>query len=163
MKAFKKYLLVVFLVLSLLGNALLYYYLVETNKPSFSILKLELGENNTVIYCEQSADSKSLEVDLKNRVYKIDKATLISKDDGMYLVTLENEINLSEYEGSGFVINSNGELLYSLNTPRKKQAKVYITPSGRKYHTDPDCAGTTGFEIVLETAKLLRKPCSICA
>ncbi|MBQ7005259.1 MAG: hypothetical protein IJN68_02385 [Clostridia bacterium] len=60
-------------------------------------------------------------------------------------------------------MNSEGELLYSLNTPVKKQQTVYITPSGKKYHINRHCGGKTSFEIALETAKLFRKPCNICA
>ena len=163
MKALKNYMFMTLLVLSVLCNILLCYYLSEANKPSSSIVRFGFSEHDTVIYCEKSKDVQSIKIDTDKRIYTIGNAKLISKADALYLAAAEEEINLSDYEGFGFVINSNGELLYSLNTPTKKQQTVFITPSGKKYHTDRYCAGKTGFEIGIETAKLLREPCSICA
>ncbi len=39
---------------------------------------------------------------------------------------------------------------------------VYITPYGKKYHFDPDCAGENGFSISLEEAKKLNEACEKC-
>ena len=163
MKALKKYRFMTLLVLSVLCNILLCYYLSEANKPSSSIVRFVFNEHNRVIYCEKSREVQSIKINTDKGIYTIGDAKLINEENSLLLVTPEEKINLSDYDGLGFIINSNGELLYSLNIPIKKQQMVYITPSGKKYHTNIYCAGKTGFEISLDTAKLMREPCSLCA
>ncbi len=118
--------------------------------------------HDTVIYCEKNEETQSVKLNYDKKLFTIDNSSLLCADDSVYFIGSEGEIRLSDYEGEGFIINNNGELLYSLNRPTKKQVKVYITPSGKKYHTDPNCAGKTGFEMPLDTAMLLRTPCNIC-
>ncbi len=104
------------LVLSVLGNVLLLYYIKETEKPQPSISKITFGEHNTVVYCERSADVNVVNIDFEKNTYQFGDAKLVS-DDNLYLQTAENEINLSEYDAQGFVISSNGDILYSLVAP----------------------------------------------
>lgn len=163
MKALKKYLIVVLLVLSVMCNALLYYYLFQERRPVPSIIKFSYSEHDAFVYCEKAPDVKSVRLEADGNTFTIGNAGLVNESEALYLISPNGKINLSEYEGFGFVINSDGELLYSLNTPSKKKEKVFITPSGKKYHKEPTCAGKTGFELPLETAKLMREPCSICA
>lgn len=163
MKNFRNLSLTVLLVLSILCNAILIFNFLNISKPSPSIIKLSFGEHDTVIYCEKSDDIKNVRVDTNKNTYTIGNAKISYTEDAVYLSSLKKRINLSAYDGFGFIVNSNGELLYSLNVPCKKSEKVYITPSGKKYHRDPHCAGKTGFEINVETAKLVREPCSLCA
>ncbi len=87
----------------------------------------------------------------------------MNKED-LYLVSPEEKINLSQKGSDAFVINSNGKLIYQLTKPEKIiHEKVFVTPYGRKYHSDTLCTGRTAFETDLETAKLFgREPCSIC-
>ncbi len=163
MRALKKYILTALLILSVLCNALLYFYLLQERKPTPSITKFSYSEHDTVIYCEKSPDTQTVQLEVDKNTFTIGDTKLMSTDEALYLINPNEKINLSDYEGFGFVINSDGELLYSMNTPEKKQETVYITPSGEKYHKDPYCAGKTGFEISLETAKLMREPCNLCA
>lgn len=163
MKNTAKYLMSFLLILSLFGNGLLLYYIKETEKPHSSISKLTLGINNTVIYCENSEGVRDFLVDMQENSFQFGEAKLISGDN-LYLQTPKNKINLSDYEAQGFVINSSGELLYSLVVPTLKKQKVFVTPNGKRYHTDAYCAGRTGFEIDCETAMFFdREPCRICA
>ena len=163
MKNFKKYILTVLLILSVMCNALLCFYLLQAKKPVPSIVKFGYDKHNTVIYCEKAEDVNTVKLDTNKNIFTIGDSKLLSAEDALYFITPEEKIKLTDYEGSGFIVNSKGELLYSLNTPAKKQETVYITPSGKKYHKDAFCAGKTGFEINIETAKLLREPCNICA
>jgi len=163
MKSILKYLIACLLVLSFLANGLMFYYIKETGKPYPSISRLTLGVNNTVIYCENSAGVRDFLVDMQENSFQFGKAKLVNGDN-IYLQTPENKINLSSYEAQGFVINSSGEILYSLVTPTLKKQKVFVTPNGGKYHTDAYCAGRTGFEIEYETAIMFdREPCKLCA
>ena len=164
MKKIKKYLFVVLLILSVLSNAVLYFQLLQVKKTVSSVTKFSYSEHDTVIYCEKSPDVQTVKLEADKNTFTIGDAKLVNTPEALYLINPEGKINLSDYEGFGFVINSDGKLLYSLNTPSKKQETVYITPSGKKYHKDPYCAGKTAFEAPLETAtKLLREPCKICA
>lgn len=119
--------------------------------------------HDTVIYCEKSAEINAIMLNGSENSFTIGSSKIICGDDSVYFENVNEKIRLADYEGFGFVINSDGELLYSLNTPVKKQEKVYITPSGKKYHKDQYCAGKTGFEINIETAKLMREPCNLCS
>lgn len=162
MKTVKKYLFFALLVMSLFCNALLCFHIVQ-KKSEPSITRFYYDMHNLIIYCEKTAEINTIKADYGENSFTIGESRLLNTVDSLYLINNKEKIKLSDYEGFGFVINSEGELLYSLNTPVKKQQTVYITPTGKKYHTDPDCAGKTGFEIELETAKLFRQPCSICA
>ena len=163
MKKLKNILFVAMLFISLIFNGLLCYYIHETEKPTPSITKFYYDMHDTVIYCEKAAENNVIKLTLNPNSYTIDKAKITCEEDSVYFINDEECIKLADYEGFGFVINSDGELLYSLNTPVKKQEKVYITPSGKKYHKDQYCAGKTGFEINIETAKLMREPCNLCS
>lgn len=163
MKTIKKYCIFGLLVMSLFCNALLCFYLTQDKKSEPSITRFYYDMHDLIIYCEKTAEVNTIRADYSENSFTIGDSKLLNADDSVYLINNKEEIRLSDYEGFGFVINSDGELLYSLNTPVKKQQTVYITPSGKKYHTDPDCAGKTGFEIALETAKHFREPCNICA
>ena len=163
MKKFIKYLVSILFIVSLISNGLLCYYIYETEKPTPSITRLYYDMHDTVIYCEKSADMNTVKLDYNENNFTIGKSKITCKKDSVYFINDEECIKLADYEGYGFVINSDGELLYSMNIPQKKQEKVYITPSGEKYHKDKHCAGKTGFELPLETAKLLRTPCMLCA
>ena len=114
MKAYKNYLLTVLLILSFLCNALLLFYLFETKEPYPSITKFGFSEQDKVVYCENSDNVEYIAVDINKGSYTIGNAELISEGNSLYLVTSENKINLSDYNAAGFVINSNGEILYTL-------------------------------------------------
>ncbi len=163
MKAVKRYMFVVLLVLSVICNIFLYYHLLQERKPLPSIIKLSYSEHDAFVYCEKAPDVQAVKLEADKNTFTIGNAKLVNTPEALYLTNSEEKINLSDYEGFGFVINSDGELLYSLNTPLKKQETVFITPSGKKYHKDRYCAGKTAFEMSLETAKLMREPCDICA
>ena len=163
MKNFVKYMLASLLVITLICNGFLVFYLDKKKKPIPSIIRFDYGIHNTFIYCERSAEIKSIQHNYSENSFTIGKSKLLCGDDSVYFINDREKIRLEDYEGYGFVINSEGELLYSMNTPVKKQEKVYITPSGKKYHRDMYCAGRTGFEMPIETAKLLREPRSLCA
>lgn len=163
MKKLKNILFVAMLFISLIFNGLLCYYIHETAKPTPSITRFYYDMHDTVIYCEKSAEINAIMLNGSENSFTIGSSKIICGDDSVYFENANEKIRLADYEGYGFVINSEGELLYSMNTPVKKQEKVYITPSGKKYHRDMYCAGRTGFEMPIETAKLLREPCSLCA
>lgn len=148
------------LLVSLFSN---FYCFFKLQKPSSSIMKFEFGEQDIKIYCEKSEDVKTVKVDFTNGSYKIGNAELVNKED-IYLISNENRINLSEIGGNAFVINSNGELLYQMVKAEKELPEtVFVTPSGKKYHSDVFCAGKTAFGTDLETAELFgRSQCSIC-
>ncbi len=152
-------------VLSVVCNLLLSYYLYENLRPIPSVLRFgfSLGEDNIVIYCETSADVTVTEADFEEKIYKIGDAEIHYKDD-ICFVSHGKRINLSETGGDAFVINSDGELLYQMVKPEKEISEtVFVTPSGKKYHSDIYCAGRTAFETDTETAERFgRKPCSIC-
>lgn len=120
MKNFKNKLLIFILILSVLCNALLYYYLLQERKPVPAITRFSFSEHGIFIHCERSSDVQTVKLDADNKAFIIGDARLESRDDALYLINPEQEINLSAYEGSGFVINSDGELLYSINTPVEK-------------------------------------------
>ena len=162
MKISKKSLLTILLVISLICNAFLCFSLIQERKPTPSIIKFGYDELNTVIYCEKSDRSIPVKLNYEKNIFTIDISKLLYENDSIYFITPYEKINLSDYEGVGYVINDNGELLYSLNTPAKKQQMVYITPSGKKYHLKKNCAGKNGIKIEFETALLLKEPCSIC-
>lgn len=162
MKNSKNFLLTLLLAVSLICNTLLCIYIFRIVNMSSSTVKLNFTEHNTVIYCEKSDDINNIALNTDKKLFTVGDSKLLNAGDSVYFIGAQGEIKLSDYEGEGFIINSDGELLYSLNVPVKKQETVYITPSGKKYHTSLSCAGKTGFEITLETAKLLRTPCSIC-
>lgn len=157
-------LIISLLTLSLLCNGLLFYYVSELIKPKPSITKFSFTDYDTFIYCERSADVKSVNIDMQKGCVTIGESKFLKESGKVYLIGKDGKINLSSYDAEGFIINSDGELLYSATTPTLKKEKVFITPKGEKYHTDAYCAGKTGFEAPLETAKLLeREPCKICA
>ena len=163
MKNKVKYLISALLVLSLFGNGLLLYYINETEKPQPSVSKITFGEHNTVVYCEKAADVNTFLIDIEENSFQFGDSALAAGEN-LYLITDEGKINLSDYDAQGFVINSNGELLYSLVAPILKKQKVFVTSNGRKYHTDAYCVGRNGFEIDYETAIMFdREPCKICA
>lgn len=163
MKKILKYALATLLVISLICNGLLCYYIHETEKPVPSITRLCYDMHDTVIYCEKSADINTIQFNQKENSFTIGKSKITCEEDSVYFTNDEKRIRLADYEGFGFVINSEGELLYSMNTPVKKQEKVFITPSGEKYHRNQYCAGKSRVEVPIETAQLLREPCSLCA
>ncbi|MBE6915990.1 MAG: hypothetical protein E7471_05080 [Ruminococcaceae bacterium] len=53
----------------------------------------------------------------------------------------------------------------SVSKPKQEQTrKVYRTPSGKRYHLDPDCGGKNSCEVALEEAKSANlTPCAKCA
>ncbi len=122
-----------------------------------------LGEEEMVIYCETSADITVTEANFEERIYKIGDAEIHYKDD-ICFISHGKKINLSETGADAFVINSDGELLYQMVKPKKEIGEtVFVTPSGKKYHSDPYCAGKSAFETEKETAVLFgRTACSIC-
>lgn len=162
MKKIVKYMLATVLVISLLCNGLLCYLLVQERKPLPSVMRFGFGVHDTFIYCEKADDINAIKVNHNENSYTIGKSKIMCTDDSVYFINDEESIRLADYEGFGFVINSNGELLYSMNAPVKKQEKVFITPSGEKYHRNQYCAGKNRVEVPIETAKLLREPCSLC-
>ena len=163
MKISKIYLLISLLTVSLFSNILLCFHIVHKENPNSSISKFTYSMHDTVIYCEKSSEVNTIKADFDENSFTIGDSKLLNADDSVYLISHKGKIRLSDYEGFGFVINSEGDLLYSLNTPVKKQQTVYITPSGKKYHTKQSCAGKNSIETDLETAKLLREPCKLCA
>ncbi len=163
MKNIVKYILSTLLVISLICNALLCFYLFKEKKPTPSITRFYYDMHDTVIYCERSEKIDTIIHDYDENSFTIGGSKLLCAEDSVYFINAKEKIRLSDYEGYGFVINNEGELLYSMNTPVKKQEKVYITPSGKKYHKNRYCAGKTAFDMPIETAKCLREPCNLCA
>ncbi|MDE6124143.1 MAG: hypothetical protein K2G22_02805 [Eubacterium sp.] len=50
------------------------------------------------------------------------------------------------------------------NSPNSNGAAVYRTPSGKRYHFDPDCGGKNSYKISLDDAKSAGlTPCQKCA
>lgn len=163
MKKAVKYLIAFLLVLSLSANGLMLYYIKETEKPHPSISKITFGEHNTVVYCEKTADVQAFRVDSAEKSFQFGDSKLVESDN-LYLITSGGKINLSDYDAKGFVIDSEGNILYSLAEPSLKKEKVFVTPSGHKYHTDIYCAGKNGFEVDCETALAFdRRPCKNCS
>ena len=121
MKRIKKPLLLLLLVVSLLCNGLLYYCLFQERKPVPSIIKFGYSEHDVFVYCEKALDTENVKLVADENTFIIGNARLVNKPEALYLMSYDEKINLSDYEGFGFVINSDGELLYSLNTPVKKQ------------------------------------------
>lgn len=121
MKNFVKYMLASLLVISLICNGFLVFYLVKKKKPIPSIIRFDYGIHNTFIYCERSAEIKSIQHNYSENSFTIGKSKLLCGDDSVYFINDREKIRLEDYEGYGFVINSEGELLYSMNTPVKKQ------------------------------------------
>ena len=163
MKNTVKYILAILLAISLICNGFLAFHLVQERKPLPSVIRFGYDMHNTVIYCEKSAEINAIMLNDSKNSFTIGSSKITCGEDSVYFENGKEKIRLDDYEGNGFVINSEGELLYSMNAPVKKQEKVYITPSGKKYHRDMYCAGRTGFEMPIETAKLLREPCNLCA
>ena len=163
MKKFVKYVVSTLFIVSLISNVILCYYIYETAKPTPSITRFYYDMHDTVIYCEKSAEINAIMLNGSENSFTIGSSKIICGDDSVYFENGKEKIRLADYEGYGFVINSEGELLYSMNTPVKKQEKVFITPSGEKYHRNQYCAGKNRVQMPIETAKLLREPCSLCA
>lgn len=164
MKRIMKVASVVLLVISIIFNGILIYYIHETEKPSPSIVKLGFSEYDVKVYCEKAEDVQSVKINFEKGTYKIGSAEIVNKD-GLYLVSPEGTVNLSEKDADAFVINSKGKLLYQLEKPERDISEnVFVTPSGKKYHKDIFCAGRTAFETDKQTAELFgRTSCSICA
>lgn len=163
MKKAKRYLIVFLLIISLLGNGILLYYIKETEKPKPSIMKLSGGESDMVIYCERSAEDHITKIDYEEHSVTVGSSKILNEGDSVYFMGSNGNVNLALYDAQGFVINSSGELLYSLTAPALKKQKVFVTPKGEKYHSDIYCAGESGFETDYETAILFdRQPCKIC-
>ena len=158
----KKIVLATVLSISLVCNALLCFYIAETEKLTPSITRFYYDMHDTIIYCEKSEEINAIKLNDSENSFTIGKSKLLCSDDSVYFINEKGKIRLADYEGFGFVINSEGELLYSMNAPVKKQEKVFITPSGEKYHRNQYCAGKNRVEVPIETAKLLREPCSLC-
>lgn len=128
MKKIKKYLFVVLLILSVLSNAVLCFQLLQVKKTVSSITKFGYSEHDIFICCEKTPDVKAVKLEADKNTFTIGDAKLVNTPEALYLINPEEKINLSDYEGFGFVINSDGELLYSMNTPEKKQEFVFIHP-----------------------------------
>ena len=128
MKNIVKYILSTLLIISLICNGLLAFYLVQERKPLPSVIRFGYDMHDTVIYCEKSLEINAITLNDSENSFTIGSLKIICGDDSVYFENANEKIRLADYEGCGFVINSEGELLYSMNTPVKKQEKVYITP-----------------------------------
>lgn len=163
----KKVFFIGLFILSLVINALLAYYLYDNLKPAPSLMKFGFSEHNIVVYFEIAEDVTSTKIDFNEGIYKVGDAEIQYKDD-LCLSSPDGKINLSEIGGEAFVINSDGKLLYQLVKPEnasdgKNTETVFVTPSGKKYHSDYYCAGRSAFETEKETAVLFgRASCSVC-
>lgn len=153
---------------SLVCNLFLSYLLYENIRPDSSVMHFGYEQHNIDVYCERKDDEPVMSAILEEGIFKIGKAELHNKEN-LYLVSPEAKINLSQIGGEAFIINSDGELLYQMVKPEKSELKteekekVFVAPSGEKYHSDIYCAGKRAFETELDTAELFgRKPCSIC-
>lgn len=120
MKSFKKYLLIFIFILSVMCNLLLCYFLAQERKAVPSITKFSYSEHDTFVYCEKFSDAQPVRLQADENTFIIGNAKLVNSPEALYLINDKEKIKLSDYEGCGFVINSNGELLYSLNKPLKK-------------------------------------------
>ena len=119
MKTIRKLLLHFLLFTSLICNILFAYFLFQEAYPSCSIIKFNYKMHDTVIYCEKTDKTTPVKLDYNRNIFEIGNSKLIYEDDSVYLVNPEEKIKLSDYEGSGVIINSDGEILYILNTPKK--------------------------------------------
>lgn len=163
MKHKSKIIVSVLLLISLIFNGVLLYYIKETEKPKPSIMKFGSGESDMVIYCDRSEDDNVTVVDYEKHTVTVGVSTILNEDDTVYFIGNNGKVDLSDYDAQGFVIDSRGNLLFGLCTPTLKKEKVYVSPNGEKYHNDIYCAGKSGFEITPETAKMFdRQPCKKC-
>ena len=163
MKNAMKYVIALLLAISLSCNGILFYYIKETEKPKPSIMKLSGGESDMVIYCERSENDNITRIDYEEHSVTAGASKILNEGNNVYFFGNNGQVNLSLYDAQGFVINTNGEVMYSLTVPTLKKQKVFATPNGKKYHADDFCAGKTGFETDYETAILFdRQPCKIC-
>ncbi len=156
------------LVLLLFSNFIFSYCYYTNPERDSNFMRIGFDEYNIEVYCELTDDFRATELFLDKGTFKIGKAVLDSRED-LYLISPEGEINLSEIGSEAFIINSEGNILYQMMKPDKeenekeKSQKVFVAPSGEKYHSDIFCAGKRAFEINIETAVLFgRKPCSLC-
>lgn len=92
-----------------------------SKKTVSSITKFGYSEHDIFIYCEKTPDVKAVKLEADKNTFTIGDAKLVNTPEALYLINPEEKINLSDYEGFGFVINSDGELLYSMNTPEKSR------------------------------------------
>lgn len=162
MKSRKITVWIALLALSVVCNCLLLCHIVAQRKLDPSILKLT-NHNDMIIYCERSRDVKSCRFDMDEGLITVGDSQILNTAEEVFFFGSKGETNLSQYDALGFVVNSDGELLYSLTEPVLKQETVFVTPKGKKYHSDASCAGKTGFEIKLNTAIMFdRTACNIC-
>lgn len=168
MKKAKRILFKSLLVLSLVCNLFLSYFLYENIRPDASVMHFGFENHNIDVYCERRDDETVMHAILEEGIFKLGKAEIHNKDE-LYFISPKGKYNLSQMGGDAFIVNSDGELLYQMvkseNTEAENEEseKVFVAPSGEKYHSDIYCAGKRSFETDLKTAELFgRKPCSIC-
>ncbi len=91
-------------------------------------------------------------------LFKELKATAQSKYDS-YLESEKNKAYTNSYSsGSSYSSSS------STNSPNSGGASIYRTPTGSRYHFDPDCGGKNSTPTTLEKAKAAGlTPCKKCA
>lgn len=115
MKNKSKYIIAGLLILSLIFNGLMIYYINETQAPEPSVMKLG-NESDVVIYLDRSADDSKTHIDFEKHSITVGSSTILNENNAVYFIGNNGKINLSQYNAKGFVVNSNGELLYKLNT-----------------------------------------------
>ncbi len=109
------------MVLSLLFNGVLLYYIKETEKPRPSITKLSSSESDIVIYFDRSEGDNITTVDYEKKSITVGESTILNEDGTVYFIGNNGRVNLAEYDAKGFVIDSDGNILYSLGVPISKK------------------------------------------
>lgn len=113
MRSKKKRIITVLLILSLIGNVLMLYYINETQKPEPSVMKFS-SESGMVVYFDRSAEDNKTYIDFEGHSVTVGSSTILNEKDIVYFIGNKGKINLSQYNAKGFIVDSNGELLYKL-------------------------------------------------
>ena len=87
------------------------------------------------------------------------KTTLYSADGReicVYDYEVDNYLNVGWYQSYQAAMDA--------NKPANTSAGVYRTPTGKRYHFDPDCGGKNSYSITLDSARSAGlTPCKKCA
>ena len=151
--------ILILLVLSVICNV---FFL--CNKPDEirnEFLTYSSGIHNIELFIEKIPPVQFYDIRRGDKLFTVGELDFVNTDEGLILHTKNEIINLNELGTHACVIKQNGEVLYHFEKYEEAK-KVFVTPSGKKYHYKASCAGKSAFEAPLEAAELFRDPCSIC-
>lgn len=155
-------LILIGLVVSVSINIFLFTQSKDIQKDS--IVRYRSDFHNIDVYVEKTDKTVACFANTSKILFGVGDVELFHRDSGLYLITPYEEINLSEMGSNTYIIKSDGALLRQFENIEKNEqtVTVYVTPSGKKYHYDPLCAGKTAFQAPLDAAVIFREPCNIC-